>query len=193
MERCISDNVETIERVSTLELKVDEISKGNSSSHESFDICLSEVEDRLRRKNNLVVFGLRESPDSNNSNMHEADVTILKSLFSNLCTTKSIGTIQTWRLGVFSSSRSKPRPIKVRLPFDICSSQIRQSFMEMKKLSQLPPEFTHLSLAPDRTKYQQLEYQRVKKELQSRIQQGETDIRIVYRMEAPIIVKQAKA
>ncbi|XP_043471609.1 uncharacterized protein LOC122504521 [Leptopilina heterotoma] len=54
VERCISSTAETADRVTSLELKFQELSTVNNVANFPIDSCLSEVEDRLLRHSRFI-------------------------------------------------------------------------------------------------------------------------------------------
>lgn len=188
IDACASESHDTVLRVNALEDKVEEIIEGNSSPNNNFDSCLTEVEDRLRRRNNLIIYGLTDHDPSIFPNFHDTDLELTKSLFASCIKNSSFDNIKIWRIGKFSTIQTKHRPLKVIFSNDTVPSQIRTAFVTLKKSAHLPPEFAELSIAPDRTRNQQTEYQRAKQELIARIAQGEKNLKIAYRLGFPTII-----
>lgn len=187
VDTCSAETRDTAMRVDALEDKFEEINNSESTSHISMESCLSEVEDRLKRRNNLIIYGIDDPDPSLSSKPHEFDFKEVTSLFTILIPNKCFDDIKVWRIGKFSSTQTKPRPLKIILPNDSISSQLRTTFLKLKRSPHPPTQFATLSLTPDRTKFQQLEYQRVKRELISRNSRGEKNIKITCRLGAPII------
>lgn len=190
VERCISSTAETADRITSLELKFQELSTVNNAADFPIDSCLSEVEDRVLRRKNIMIYGMNEPAQSSTLNAHESDLSSVNSLLSLLSSSIDPHNIKIRRLSTFSTSQLKPRPIKVSFPHEFYASQIRDSFLKLRKQSQLPATIAQISLAPDRTKQQQSNYQQIKKEFQTRLQNGETNIRIMYLHGSPAIVNK---
>lgn len=187
---CETEVKDSKKRVNDLEEKFEEFNKGNSASGFDFDSCLSEWEDRQRRKNNLLIFGLQENKSINQNENHNADLTSIISLLHLIYPNDVANIIKIWRIGIPSEVRLKPRPLKVILPDKVCAFQIRQKFVEYKRSKKLPNEFQPLTVAFDRTRYQQTEFQRVNQELKNRLEKGEKDLTIRFQLGAPSIVKK---
>lgn len=60
IDACVTETHFTTVRVDALKNNVDELMQGNFSSNVDFDSCLLEVEDRLRSRKNLIIFGLND-------------------------------------------------------------------------------------------------------------------------------------
>lgn len=166
----------------------------NTSSTNTYDLdsisrnCMAEYENRMSRKNNLILFGLSEhviieiGHDSRNDDKEK-----ISQLVSSFVRTPLLDGISTHRIGLYLQNQTRPRPVKL-----ICHSQedakeFLYCFIKAKKRKS--PLLTNLTLSMDKTKMQQIEFASLKRELMSRRQLGETNIIISYRHGAPVITK----
>lgn len=178
------------QRVEELEVKVAEVNKGNNTA--DFSACLSEMEDRMNRSKNVIIFGVEDNDAlvSNVENKDKEFITRLLSLFNS--TTESLKNFKTWRIGSISQVKSVPRPLKVIFQCAQDANHFRTCFLNLKSGNQTMPFLISVTVAPDRTKIQQLEYRQVKKELSDRLERGETDLKIRYRRGSPVIMNSRK-
>lgn len=84
IDYCTSQSRETILQVDALEDKVDEIIKGNFFTNSCSDSCLHKFVDRVRRRKNLIVYGLKDGDPSHPLNSRQNYLTVTKSLLT-LC------------------------------------------------------------------------------------------------------------
>jgi len=106
LNNIISENNTLKERISVLENKI--------MCFEQTDFC-SELSDRDRRKNNIIIFNAPEST----SNIASAELSLVNSVFSSL--NLPIKALNATRLG---NNSNKRRPLRVNLPDINCVSQI---------------------------------------------------------------------
>lgn len=130
-----------------------------------------------------MFFGLPETANSSNNNStadKEAVTKILKYLQPNA----DFNSVTPFRLGKYDPSRPKPRPIKVKLS----SEELLYSCLKNGKKLKSHTDFSQIIISNDRTPLQQEEYRSRRAELQQRINNGETDIKIKYIKGIPKIV-----
>lgn len=144
MEDAVSRIGSTERRVDVLHDKV-EILEGivadiTNYSRQNIDVnsvsraCLDEINDRIKRNKNLVLFGLVES--SSNSSVDSVknnDKLKIVNLLSKFSEPTLFEGVKLYRLGSFAQDQLKPRPVKLICPSEEIAKQIYQSFILAKK------------------------------------------------------------
>ena len=88
------------------------------------------------------------------------------------------------RLGKWDSTNTNlARPIKLRFQ----EAAIATNFMKASKNLKMMDQWRSLSIARDNTPKQREMYRSVKAELNSRINKGETNLKIIYKNGVPVI------
>lgn len=153
---------------------------------ENFEDVVGEVMDQLGRKNNLIVFGVGEDCGEVRSTQGaDGDRTTVNNLLS-VIKPSFQGTISNiQRLGRFNHSSARPRPVKITFERE---ADVRDFVFNSKKLKN-NPVFGHVSLSFDRTPRQIELYNKLKRELNERIANGEQNIKIRYINNRPSIVR----
>lgn len=141
-----------------------------------------EVQDRVSRANNFMIFNAKENSSSELKIRIEADkkvVTEVMDLMGIENNTDKI--VKVLRVGVQKSN--KPRPLKV-----ICSDSRLVNSVIRSKSKLYSSEFR---VSSDQTKMQQDHWKAVRAELKSREENGETNLTIKYIQGVPKIVPKS--
>lgn len=148
----------------------------------SFDDMLNEFTERQKRKNNIVVFGMTEAAELQKEERVELDKARISEIleFSNI-TRPDHENLKVIRLGRFTPNKS--RPIKVILDNEELVKQIIRKAKDMRRHDQ----FKGIFVSYDKTPRQMDQYQQVKRNLNERLSNGETNLRIMYVNGNPII------
>lgn len=161
----------------------------NSQKSENHDInfedVVQEVSERNARKCNLVIFGLQESPQ-NSAAQHrlEHDTNGLSSIFSFISPETILGEVKPIRLGKYDPSRTSPRPIKIKLQNEGLVHDLIRNAKKLKDSAQ----FKGVRISLDRTPRQIAAYKSVKAELDKKIANGNSNLKIKYVGGSPKIV-----
>lgn len=145
---------------------------------------IQEIGEREKRKNNIIIFGCEETGTESRSEQNEVD----GSLITDICS--SIGlvddNVKVFRLGKYDPSQSnRKRPIKVTFSSE---SNVTLVFRNLAKVRE-NPKFSALSIFRDRTPMQIQLYKEVKAELNERLNNGESELKIKYTRGIPTIVR----
>lgn len=187
IDKCESSIIDITSRLDILETNSD-ISSQNMHDR-ILPACLRECEDRMLRKNNLFIFGLVDRVSGNSIENKANDLVKVQDIFEIIAPGLVSPTLyKVKRIGFYSQSAMKPRPLKVIFHDQQLPTIIRESFFKTR--NQLTPEFKNITIAPDRTKTQQYDYQRAKRELEERTVKGETNLVIHYHLGIPTITKK---
>lgn len=157
----------------------DEIDGKLSDSGKGFDLeeVIAEVSERQARSSNVVVFGIPEQDSGagagDRAAADDVEVTlILKSINPAI----EIPPSKVRRLGRFDPSSLRPRPVRVSLSG---SEDVLHIVRNARKLKQSTC-YTNISISTDKTPKQQDAYRQLKRQLDSRIANGEKNIKIRY-------------
>ena len=141
---------------------------------------IQEVAERDKRKNNIIIFGCEENSASA-KDQENADKDHLPNILQTLNITED--NLSFYRLGKFDPSKSNRRPIKILLSsVDKVSVALRNAY----KLR--TSQFSNISVSTDRTPMQLMIYKNMKAELNNRLGNGETNLRIKYQNGIPRII-----
>lgn len=143
-----------------------------------FEEIISELQDRTRRQNNVIIYGLDENPNSTLGDM--AAVNNVMNITSNadhIITASSV--IRLGKIG------SKPRPVKVVLP----NPFIARTVLKNKKRL-LNSTYKTVKIQDDLTKRQLTYLQQIRNDLNERIAKGENNLTIRYIKQIPTIVEK---
>lgn len=155
----------------------------NSISSACFEELAQEVAERNKRKNNLIIFGVKEQNQDLLADVKcEKDAEIVQAILSSVDLEVQRNSIKPIRLGKFA--HEKQRPIKIALEDEY---QVRNVLKKAKKLRSTR-QYKNVSIASDRTPRQLNYYKQVKSELVERQNAGEADCRIKYINGVPKIV-----
>lgn len=177
-----------------LKQKVDSIVAGNSEApltSGAADIVLKELDDRLLRRSNLMIYGLpedesRSAEDGNlNSKIYDCfSLLLAKPAAEAKCKFKCM------RVGKVLVNGTNPRPVKIIFNSLDSADTILQEYIRLKTQKKLPPSLQHLVVARDQTPAQRQEYLALKEEMRRRTVAGEKDLRIVTKGTRQIIVQR---
>lgn len=144
---------------------------------------IREMEERSRRKCNIVVFGITESITDGKSDT-DLEETKIRNLIQVLLRSHETFTLNPKRLGKFDPHKTTSRPLKISL------SNEKAVFEIIKKATTLKnnPDFAGVTISTDKTPMQQALYRSVKEELTRRSSNGEEGLQIKYKHGIPTIV-----
>lgn len=140
----------------------------------TFEDVVAEVQERERRKCNIIAYGFAEHAEPSRVTRAEQDKRLASQLFQFLNVNCSIRTVS--RLGKFDSTKPTKRPLKVVLD-DVNS--VHKLIRNASKLKS-DDNFKHVNLSFDRTPRQASHYQNLRKELLERQARGEVNLKIKY-------------
>lgn len=165
------------------ELKVGGSGTRTTLEDNTFEEIVAEVEDRARRRRNLVFFGIPEPPqDIAPTERVSRDREELTAVLHVIKPRFNIDTLNPTRVGRFSATKS--RPVKIRLASDDQVADIIRNAKALKN-SQYKNK---VSISFDRTPKQLSFYRSVKAELTERRNSEERNLRIKYVNGVPKII-----
>ena len=127
---------------------------------------LDEVEDRERRRNNIVLFGLPELESGNVEARKEHDKNSLESVLEAIdCEGVKIDSV--FRLG--KVVEGKARPVKAIL----CSREGKMEILRKSRSLRNTDQFKRVFISIDKTKFQQSEWNKLRNEQVARKEAGE--------------------
>nr|CAI5851494.1 unnamed protein product [Callosobruchus analis] len=153
----------------------------------NFEEVVQEVFDREQRKNNLIIYGIKE----NNSiqiptERQNFDKNQVRRVLEVLSYGGDTALIKPIRLGRYDPTKSAPRPIKIRIEDERAVHGLIKNAKGLKNYADLAA----VSISPDRTPRQVDYYRQLKTELNRRVADGETGLRIKYFKGIPKIVQE---
>lgn len=144
---------------------------------------IAEMLERSKRSCNIIIHGGVEAGNTRQDQIREDAVLVQAILHECEIADHDVKPI---RLGKFDPTREKSsRPIRMRLSSSECVPVILRKFKKLKSSG----KFKQLSLSPDRTPQQVSVYKSVKMELERRLSDGETNLRIKYFNGLPTIIQ----
>lgn len=147
---------------------------------EKFEEILLEIEERQKRRNNLIIHGLPEQTDGSNDDIITKDCeSVNEMLRSALPSCPTLGPSEIRRLGKRSIGNDKPRPLKLTMN----SSQLVYKVLGKSKV--FKEEFG-VFISSDRTPRQRDYFNKIKAELEQRRSAGES-VELKYMRGIPVI------
>lgn len=179
------DNIIIKRQMSILEDKVKvnadriDILADNTPANKEF--ILEEVEERIKRRNNIILFNVPESTQDNREARSAADAAFVTSLCTTLLTDSA--PLSQSRIGKYSPALQKPRPLKIVFANSNSTDLTIKNFIKFKKANQQPQDLNlrNLIMARDRTPSQLAQHRTTREEFQSRTAKGENNIRLITR------------
>lgn len=156
--------------------KLESLSAPPSSGTESFETIVREVKDRIQRDSNIMVFGFSENDkavDVVNINK------LIKSIKPDTC---EIQPHDIMRVGTKTSNKS--RPIRIVFPSPFLVMEILKNKRNLRSST----HFKNIFIKKDETTYQRNLFTSCRESLKSRKENGEENLRIVYKNGVPEIV-----
>lgn len=181
-QRTNASNIETLENNVTISIgKIAEI-QTRTLEHE--DSILEEVEERLSKRNNVLLFNVPEPAPEGHEFQADADSAFVSKLCVALdvdADSPSLSSVS--RIGKYSPSLAKPRPLKVVFANQKSTDLMIQKFIKIKKSKQHPAELKleQIIISSDRTQRQRNQHRSALEELQRRTKEGESNLRLVIR------------
>ena len=140
----------------------------------SVESRLEDIEERERRKSNLIIYGLPESDEVNPLQRKDDDTQKARSAISQSFGEESLSILATYRLG--RKSEGKTRPLKVVLKSADVRDEILRRYRAAVSAESLPD--SSIQLSRDRTQREREEYRRLRNELKLREDKGEENLMI---------------
>lgn len=149
-----------------------------------FEEVVREVQERERRKCNLMIFGAEEVRSVGNAGERSREEKIrIGEILNYLESDLDISECSLVRLGKYDPNGAKPRPIKIKLKSE---TEVYQVVRKAKNLRN-NRDFSKIRLSVDRTPKQIALYRRVRSELEERKEGGEKNLVIKYESGIPVI------
>lgn len=165
------------------DLKNSTVMNASPSVLVSTEEIISEMYDRNRRAQNIIVYGSLEEGNSKHEQIQK-DVATVQDLLTEVGV--DCDQLKPMRLGRFDASvQQRSRPIRVRLLSSDDVFKVLRKFKNVKN----HPRLVNLSVSVDRTPRQIALYRAIKSELAERISNGETNLKIKYRNGSPTIIQ----
>nr|CAH7714010.1 unnamed protein product [Callosobruchus chinensis] len=163
-------------------LKSEAVAVNSPNQDDFLEEIITEVEERSKRRKNLVIFGVPEQDQSlSNNDQVSRDVTNTVEILRVMNRDIDAQAIKPIRLGKHVEGKS--RPIKVYFGSEQQVTQIIHNARALRN-----SRYKKVSVSYDRTPRQQAHYKRIKEQLQERENAGEANLKIKYVNGTPRIV-----
>ncbi|CAH1115234.1 unnamed protein product [Psylliodes chrysocephalus] len=163
-------------------LKEDNKQLGTSNNSIVFEEVVQEINERNKRKRNIILFGVPEQDQVlSTEDRSENDKTEVKSIIKYIDRSIDLKHLKPIRLGRFSDSRNRPMKITMEEETDVVSLIKQASSLKNGK-------YKHVSISFDRTKRQIDYYRQLKMELDEKNNKCTEKFRIRYVDGTPTIV-----
>lgn len=167
------------------ELKENKANANSSPKNFNFEEVIEEINERNRRKRNLIIFGIQEvDPNIPGNVRHETDNKSAYNILNKIVQDIGDTNFKPIRLGRFDANKAKPRPIRITLEDE---NLVHEVIRNVKKLRS-HQNYGHVSISFDRTPRQISYYKEIKNEFEARIKDGDTNCKIKYVNGIPKIV-----
>lgn len=158
--------------------------RGAMNANIEFEEIIEEINERNRRKFNLVISGIEEqSQEQSSAERFEKDKNTIKDVLLKVEPDLSVGNIKPIRLGRFDVNNARPRLLKITLSEE---HQVLNIIHKAKTIKNYD-EYKQVSIFSDRTPRQINYYKDIKNQLNERTNAGE-NCRIKYVNGVPKIV-----
>lgn len=162
------------------------------AEHAAPEAFLDEIEDRLSRRRNVIMFGVPEPGGGDAAARKSKDLDTVTGIMAALSVTDSMRAVSCLRLGKFSENLQRPRPLKVVFTSCDVASKLIVIASQKRSRREIPEALGQVSILPDRTESQRLRYKQLKLELaRRRAEEGNPSLKILTRNGIPRIVSQA--
>lgn len=171
--------------IKTLISRIEQIESTNKNSKDipvMTNTIIKEIDERKKRENNIVVYGIEESTRENSEDRKTDDQSNIARVLTSVTNNVVVDDIKFFRLG--KRTNGKHRPIKVILN---SSKDVHNVFKNKNKLGNAHPG---VKIGADQTLIQRQEFKKVNDELVRRKAEGEADLFIKYEIGYPIIKKE---
>lgn len=168
-----------------LSLRNDILAQKNAASVDDalFEELLWEMKERSDRGQNIILFNVQESELRDVGARNAADLEIVTDILGSLPISIETEHIEVNRLGRFVQGAERLRPVKVRLSGVKAVHTVIKSAGHLRTSS----DFKDVRIALDRTKRQMEYYRKIRQEMDARLADGASDLRIKYRRGIPVI------
>lgn len=136
-------------RIAALEGTIEHMNVNSLSGN-----CMAEIQDRLSRSCNLILFGLPEKNIKPNVNSGENILSMVKELFSKFSSSNLVDKAKIFRIGSFKQMQQHPRSIKIVCESEENARSLHMLFLKAKKNDVNQSLLLNMRLSRDMTKMQ---------------------------------------
>lgn len=156
------------------------------------EVYLNEMEDRLSRKRNVIMFGVPEPVGGDALAKKVKDGDAVSGILTALSVTENLNSVNCLRLGKFSKNLVRPRPLKVVFSSCDVAANVVMVASQKNTRQRIPAALGHVHIWPDQTESQRLRFKQLKLDLARRkIDEGNPNLKILTRNGVPRIVALA--
>lgn len=151
------------------------------------EMIIQEICEREKRKNNIIVYGCKESDCRSNKEQIVLDEALVRDVCEELHVVDD--NLKVFRLGKFDQTKTeRNRPIKVSFSNESNVIKVLRGLPKLGKITR----FSGISIYRDRTPMQAQLHKDIKAELSQRLDNGESNLQIKYKKGIPTIVSTTK-
>lgn len=173
------------EKLTTFRREINEEMRALERGTFGVEEVLQELNDRQARKQNIIMFNVPEQSGQTDADSRAAAENVEVSLMlRSLIPSLDMSGVKLHRLGRFNPSAPSPRPVKVALGSEDDVHAVIRSCNRLRN----NPEYSRIAVSYDRTPRQLADYRNLKVQLNERIGNGESNLKIKYIRGAPKIV-----
>ncbi|KAG8295435.1 hypothetical protein J6590_080300 [Homalodisca vitripennis] len=146
-----------------------ERTRENYSGGESEEIVIQEINERLFRKRNVIIFNLKENLSKDTKTKIEHDTLLISKVIDALNISIHVNGLKSFRLG--KPLKDKDRPLKVVF----CSAEDAMQFFSgfsREAISDVDPALSDISISRDRTMKERHYLKKLRDELERRRMNG---------------------
>ena len=140
--------------------------KESGNSNETIKLCIDEINERHKRKNNLIFYGIPESKDEEAQVRKNEDLEAINTTVKSISGDMDLQILAQYRLGM---KNGKDRPLKVVFNKTETCIEILKNLREVKLKD-------NVRVSRDRTQTERKEYRELREELKQREEMGEKDL-----------------
>lgn len=173
--------------IKALKTTIRESTPAGSTPLVQTEMIIQEICEREKRKNNIIVYGCKESDCGSN----REQIVLDKALVRDMCEELDVidGDLKVFRLGKFDPTKTdRNRPIKVSFSNELSVTKVLRGLPKLGKSTR----FSNISIYRDRTPMQAQLHKDIRAELSQRLDNGESNLQIKYKKGIPTIVSTIK-
>jgi chaperonin cofactor prefoldin len=177
IDELVAENLLLKDRINNLEIKVNMLESSKPSDDTEINSIAAEIEERSKRRNNLIICNMEESLSTVRNEIINEDRTRVYNFLKDADNSISHLELRCFRLG--KKTNNKPRPIKVILKNPNQVAEVLKGKMNLSH---------QYKIYRDQTVIQRNQYIKLKEELNARVQNGEKNLVIKFIKGYPKIV-----
>lgn len=178
----VSDKITQIEKALS-DLSSRDSGTVNRSGDQVLDMALEEIDERCKRRCNVMLFGVAEHSSNDPLQRKAHDEEVVAGLFRRVCDSVDLSDVKVTRVG--ARSNNKVRPIRAKMRNETDAHEIVANASKVRNTV----EYKNIIIAVDKTPKQQAQFRELKRQLTERRKAGEKNLKIRHVAGVPKIVQ----